>query len=114
MSLTSIAKVRLTLAAEIVHVAVIEVETAADAAGGLVAAVVDAGGVEVVAADGTAVVMADTAAAEDDTRGGPRARIQKGSDRRDLCISIQELRLWSQLFFCPKEPGPRISRIFTD
>ena len=68
MSPTSIAKARLRPEAEIVPVAGIEVEIAVDAAGGLVAAVVDAGGVEVVAADGTAVVMADTAAAGDDTR----------------------------------------------
>ena len=76
MSLTLIEKVRLRLEAASVRVAAIEVETAAEIAVDAAvdraeaAVVVDAGDVaaEVEAADGTAVVMADTAAAGDDTR----------------------------------------------
>lgn len=85
MSPTSIAKVRLRPGAGSVRVAGIVVETvagiAAGAAGGLVAAaVVDGGGVAVVVgADGTAVVMADTAA--DGTKGKPSATDFRGFSR---------------------------------
>src|SRR5689334_16309550 len=73
MSPTSIAKVRLRLEVASVRAAAIEVETAVGIAVDAAVVVVDAGdvAVEVAAADGTAVVMADTAADDTSHRSGP-------------------------------------------